>query len=144
MTESRRDPGRSSGVDDIRAELGDELLRAARAHRQPRRLPRGRRLALSLAAVVMAAVPASFAVAALLPDEGPLPAPPPLFAPGGEFAECPVEVRESLLKLEQLSDYPETPGYPVAGCPTLEQIRENEAANAELERGQETFKRLAR
>lgn len=137
MTEIPNDLNRTAGVDDIRDELGDELMRAARAHPKARRLPGGRRLAVLVAGAVVVAVPTGFAVAALLPGDEPLlltPAPAPLFAPGGEYGECPNEVVDSLLALEQLSDYPKTPGYPVAGCPTLEQLLENESAAAELER----------
>lgn len=131
MTEAPRDSGKTSGVDDIRAELGDELMRAARANPKPR----SRRSVIWVAAALVAAVPASFAVADFIPgDEATVPAPAPLFAPGGEYGECPDEVVRSLLRLERISDYPETPGYPVEGCPTLEQLLENEPAAAALER----------
>jgi hypothetical protein len=136
MTDAPRDSGKTSGVDDIRAELGDELMRAARANPKPRsHRSVSRRSVIWVAAALVAAVPASFAVAEFIPDdEAFVPAPAPLFAPGGEYGECPDDVVRSLLRLERISDYPETPGYPVEGCPTLEQLLENEPAAAALER----------
>lgn len=116
------------GVADIRGELKDELLRAARS-REGRR-PLARRLAPLVVGVALVAVPATLAVAELSSDEeGPVtvtaqPAPAPLFAPGGAFSHCPDEVQELIVELDDLDAYAESPGYPVAGCPTTEEIEE--------------------
>jgi hypothetical protein len=48
----------------------------------------------------------------------------PLFAPGTTYANCPQSVRDSLSQIDNLSDYAQTPGYPVTGCPTLDELRQ--------------------
>lgn len=74
----------------------------------------------------------------LCEDGGPtpaIPAPAPLFGgPGSLYPDCPVEVQESVLELDSLSRYTETPGYPVPGCPTLEELEEHPGFLAEFER----------
>lgn len=138
MTNEPKTPRRdSASVDDIRDELRDELLRAAPSHAERRRLGR-RRLGLSAAAILIAAIPTTLAVAELVPDEEPQlaePAPTPFFAPGGAFADCPDEVQELLLRnLDDLSRYANGPGYPVAGCPTVEEVGAAQPSAEEVER----------
>ena len=87
---------------------------------------------------------AAFAVAELLPGEEPQSAPPPVFGAGSEYSGCPTEVWQSILRLDQLSDYADSPGYPVAGCPTLETLQEHKPFIAEFERRGEIVEGLER
>jgi hypothetical protein len=125
MTEKPDDPREE--VADIRAELKDDLLRAARARQDRRSSPR--RFAPLLLGVALAAVPATLAVAELSSDDGAtesaLRAPAPIFAPGGAYAKCPGETQELIIRLDgDLDAYATSPGYPVAGCPTAQELSE--------------------
>ena len=125
--------GKNPHVDDVRDELKNELLRAARV-REGRQRGRRRRLGFATVAVLAVAIPGTLAVAGLGPDDEPQPAPPPLFAPGGAYADCPAEVQGLVRELD-LTEYAQSPGYPVAGCPTVEAIEETIPTTEETRSG---------
>ena len=138
MTNEPTDPETTAIVEDMRNELKDELLRAAQAHEGRRRIRR-RRLGFATAAVLVAGVPVTLAVAELAPDDEELiPAPAPLFAPGGPYADCPREIQQLVVEVsldgDNLAEYAESPGYPVPGCPTVEAIEDSLPTAEELER----------
>jgi len=120
----RENPG-GNGIASVREAIGDELMRAVRAHEAAPWFRRRRSLALATCVVVIA-VPGGIAAAGLLPDEPEpfsQPAPPPLFTTEA-FDSCPESVQEQIADLGSLSEYPSTPGYPVEGCPTVEDLEE--------------------
>lgn len=121
----RPDP---DALDAHREQLGNEFLRIA-SEKPRRRVRRG--LAVPVVAASLIAT-AGLAVAGELPlqtgsQREPLPAPVPAPAPifggtGSQFPDCPEEVWRPILELRDLADYPSTTGYPVPGCPTLEDL----------------------
>lgn len=147
MMDKPDDPRENTGVADLRAELKDDLLRAARAHKDRR--SQARRFAPLALGVALAAVPATLAVAELSSDNRTVvavPAPAPIFAPGGAYADCPVHVQE-LVELDgDLDAYADSPDYPVAGCPTTEALRDalGPVEASEPEEGVVTLKSLER
>lgn len=138
---------RDAIVDEIRDELGNELMRGVREHsHRRRRWSIKRKLAVPLVAGALVAATGGLAAADLVPGpqtwfadevlrpEAARPAPPLLFGRGSEYPDCPEEVRQSLLELDALSDYADMPGYPIAGCPTLEVIEQNDPYVTEWQR----------
>lgn len=120
----RERPG-ENGVAAVRKAVGDELMRSVRAHESAPWFRRRRSLALA-ACVVVIAVPGGIAAAELLPNEpepGSQPAPAPLFSTEA-FASCPESVQKQIAELRSLSEYSGSPGYPVEGCPTVEDLEE--------------------
>lgn len=113
-----------------REDLAAELLRAA--HRKPssrRFLPTLRRgLVLPLATLTLiggAVGIASGLPSALISPEG------HEMLPATEYrwpfsSNCPAKVRQDVWHLDQLSDYVETAGYPVDGCPTVDELQADE------------------
>jgi hypothetical protein len=118
-----------------------EVLHLAGAGSRARLRRPGGAIALLAAAFAMASATA-FAAGALMGSSAGRSEPPSLFyGPGAEYPACPGEIRRQISDLDDLANYPDTPGYPVPGCPTLEALRENEEFMAEYERTQ-TVKRL--
>lgn len=122
--ETRREGRENDGIVSVREAVGDELMRSARAHGSVPWYRRRRSLAAA-ACVVFIAVPGGVAAAILLPDEpAPFqPAPAPLLEKEA-FASCPESVQKQIADLDSLSDYSDSPGYPVEGCPTVEDLQQ--------------------
>jgi len=116
--------------------LGEEFARVARA--EPRSRVRSllqRRLLVPLAALALAGGAGGLALAGGIGGEPEAQKVQALWGPNGAYPECPTEVSESLVTLNDLSDYSDTPGYPVAGCPTVEELEADENAMVILELG---------
>ncbi|MGH2991607.1 MAG: hypothetical protein ACRDMA_17455 [Solirubrobacterales bacterium] len=116
----RRD--RLPALEEFRNELGDEFVRVARARsglRGGQRLRRGG-LAILAAAIV---VPGAIAAERELGGSAAR-VPAPALSPQ---STCPEEVQDFLRGVlageKTLSDYQQSPGYPVEGCPTVEEIQ---------------------
>ena len=141
MSDQPNDRARSETVDRLRDEFGAALVQAARANSQRRggSAPLTRRFGVAAVVLAIAAVPAGLAGADLFSGGDPQPAPEPVFGAGSQYPDCPAEVQRSILELERLSDYKESPGYPAAGCPTLEALEQNAPFLAEFERREETI-----
>lgn len=113
-----------SALDEFRDELGDEFVGMARSHPGS---PVGQRLRRGGLAILVAAIVVPGAIAAgneLGGSDTPVPVAPPALSPE---STCPNEVqdflREMLAGEKTLSDYQQSPGYPVEGCPTVEELQ---------------------
>ncbi len=124
MTDKFEKRDRLPALEQFRDELGDEFVRVARAQlgsRVGRRLRRGGLALLAAGIVVPGAIAAESEFGG---SDTPVPVPAPALSPD---STCPKEVqdflREMLAGEKTLSDYQQSPGYPVEGCPTAEELQ---------------------
>jgi hypothetical protein len=126
MTDKFDERDQMAALQEFRDELGGEFIRVARAQSEPRT---GQRLRRGALAILAAAIVAPGAIAAESELNGATtpetePAAAPVLSPG---SECPKEVQDLLREVQAremtLSEYQQSPGYPVDGCPTVEELR---------------------
>lgn len=119
-----------STLEAFRDELGDEFTRVGRAEARSRMGSRFRRggLVLALAAI---AVPGAIAVAGGFSDSPtrelvPMPAPTNSSGAASDSA-CPNDVKDLVFAVlageKTLADYQQSPGYPLEGCPTVDELQ---------------------
>lgn len=137
--------------DDFIRDFGTALDRAAAqlasGHAPSRKRPASIFVVAACAAVAIVGVIAVMAGSASNPEReavaGPQPgsqrdlrpAPAPVFGGvGSQFPDCPAKVYEPILELRDLADYERSPGYPVSGCPTVEDLRSQPGFMAEFNR----------
>lgn len=120
-------------LDKFREEFREHLLAAAEANPTPRPSLL-RKLGAPLIALTLVAGATGIAVAGGVIGGGEAQKvhATDLWDSGGTYPDCPTEVRNSLVKLDELSEYADTPGYPVAGCPTLEELEAIPGVGAEI------------
>jgi hypothetical protein len=131
MNEKFEKQDRSPALEAFRDELGEEFVRAARS--QPgsplsRRLRRGGLAVLAAAIVVPGAIAAASELGGsparvLVPMSAPADSPDSTSGPA-----CPQQTRDLFFEVaageKTVSDYREAPGYPVANCPSAEDLQQ--------------------
>jgi len=136
MSERFVEHGRPSALEELRDELGDEFIQAAKLESRARRRRKLRGAAIASASALVL-VPAALAVERANDEpsiaiEGAngdrklvpaVPAPPPALSPQ---SDCPAEIQDFLRHLlndpSLLPSYSDMPSYPAAGCPTIEEL----------------------
>lgn len=123
MTDDLEAGGRATPVDELQDALRTELRQNAYTQAAAEKAKRGKwlRRAGLVALGMIAIVPGAIALGEIGGE--PSPAPPPALSPE---STCPPDVQAFLRELRddpsKLGEYSETAGYPVAGCPTVEEL----------------------
>jgi hypothetical protein len=120
----------SPALEQFRDELGDEFVRVARSRSGPRVGKRARRGGFAILAAAIA-IPGAVALASQFGGSSTpvlVPMPAPANSPGSaSTSTCPKEAKDFVFEVlageKTVSDYQQSPGYPVEGCPTAEDLQ---------------------